>query len=276
MKPVRFDYVAARDSAEAVQLLRQHGDEAKCIAGGQSLGPMLNLRLARPSVLVDLHRAEDLRLTEQRSDSIVYGSTQRHAEFEDGLVPDATNGLLRTVASRLAYRAIRNRGTLGGSIAHADPAADWIGVMVGLDATYRLLGADGLREVSSTEFMSAAFMTRLGAGEILCGISVPRLSKAARWGYYRYSRKSSGFSEATGIVVADPERGYCRVVLGALDIPPVALEQVANALAEKGVDEAIACTGEAVNEMLAGYSDAKRQLFTVVVRRALEQIGEKQ
>jgi carbon-monoxide dehydrogenase medium subunit len=274
MKPVRFDYVVARDSAEAVQLLRQHGDEAKCIAGGQSLGPMLNLRLARPTVLIDLHRAEDLGLTEQKSDHIVYGSTQRHVDFEDGLVPDATNGMLQAVASRLAYRAIRNRGTVGGSIAHADPAADWIGVMVGLDATYQLRGTKGLRDVPSTDFMSAAFMTMLGSEEILVGVSLPRLSKAARWGYYRYCRKSSGFSEATGIVVADPERGYCRVVLGALDIPPVALEQVANALAEKGVDEAIACTGEAVNEMLAGYSDAKRQLFTVVVRRALAQIGE--
>ena len=276
MKPVRFDYVVARDGAEAVKLLRKHGDEAKCIAGGQSLGPMLNLRLARPGVLVDLHHAEDLGLTEQKSKCIIYGSTQRHADFEDGFVPDATNGMLQTVASRIGYRAIRNRGTLGGSISHGDPAADWIGVMIGLDATYLLRSLDGVREVPSADFMSAAFMTELGVDEILAGVSVPRLSGAARWGYYRYSRKSTGFSEATGIVIADPERGYSRVVVGALDIPPVALEQVANALAEEGVEQAIACTREAVNEMFSGYSDDKRQLYTVVVCRALAQIGEQQ
>lgn len=273
MKPVRFDYLKANDAQHVLQLLRQHGDEAKCIAGGQSLGPMLNLRLARPKVLVDLHSASDLQEIEHRADEIIYGSATRHAQFEDHLVPDASQGLLRTAAGAIGYRAIRNRGTIGGSIAHADPAADWIGIMVGLNATYHLQSHKRKRLVQAQDFMSAAFMTELAADEIITAVSVPKLSTSARWGYYKYSRKATGYSESTGIVVADPERGYCRVLLGALDVPPVALEDVANALAEQGVNAAMAAVPAEIERLLEGYSAVKKQLFKVVIERALAQVG---
>lgn len=275
MKSVRFDYLPANDGAEAAKLLRQHGAEAKCIAGGQSLGPMLNLRLARPAVLIDLHRAADLAGVEEKRDQITYGAALRHADFEDGRVPDAANGMLKYVASRIAYRAVRNRGTLGGSIAHADPAADWVSVMVALDARYKLRGCEGEREVPASDFIKAAFMTELASDEILSAVRIPRLSDSARWGYYKFCKKVGEFSQATGVVVVDPERGYSRVLVGALDSPPVALEEVADALAEEGVAGAYARVADAVDTALAGYPKIKRHLYAVAVRRALEQIGDK-
>ncbi|MBM7334239.1 MAG: FAD binding domain-containing protein [Alcanivorax sp.] len=273
MKPVKFDYLPARDGAEAVRLLTEHGDEAKCIAGGQSLGPMLNLRLARPAVLVDLHRAEDLTGVEESRDAIVYGGAVRHADFEDGRVPDAARGMLPLVASRIAYRAVRNRGTLGGSLSHADPAADWVCVMTGLGATYLLRGKKGVREVAAENFIQAAFMTELAPNEILAGVRVPRLSDSARWGYYKFCKKVGEFSQATGVVVVDPERGYCRVLVGALDSPPVPLEPVAEALAAEGPDGAVAVLDAAVDTALGDYPQVNRQLYKVAVRRALAQIG---
>lgn len=273
MKPVRFDYLKVNNAQQALQLLSQHGDEAKCIAGGQSLGPMLNLRLARPKLLIDLHSAEDLQLIEKTSGKVTYGSAIRHAQFEDGLVPDASQGLLRAAAGAIGYRAIRNRGTIGGSIAHADPAADWIGIMVGLDATYHLQNKKNKRQIQAKDFMSAAFMTELAADEIITAVSIPKLTESARWGYYKFSRKATGYSESTGIVVVDPKRGYCRVLLGALDVPPVALESVANVLAEQGVKSALAEVSPEIERLLNGYSLVKKQLFKVVVERALAQVG---
>jgi len=131
VKPVAFDYAAAKDSAAAIALLVQ-ADGAKLIAGGQSLGPMLNLRLARPLTLVDVLRAADMRGARDEGDTILYGGAVTHAEVEDGVVPDATSGWLAAVARRIAYRGVRNRGTIGGSLAHADPAADWVNVLTAL------------------------------------------------------------------------------------------------------------------------------------------------
>ncbi|MFC6329391.1 FAD binding domain-containing protein, partial [Alloalcanivorax gelatiniphagus] len=195
------------------------------------------------------------------------------ADFEDGRVADAARGMLPFVASRIAYRAVRNRGTLGGSLSHADPAADWVCVMTGLGATYLLRGKKGVREVAAEDFIQAAFMTALGANEILAGVRVPRLSESARWGYYKFCKKVGEFSQATGVVVVDPERGYSRVLVGALDSPPVPLEPVAEALAEDGPDGALAVLDAAVDTALGDYPEVNRQLYKVAVRRALAQIG---
>jgi carbon-monoxide dehydrogenase medium subunit len=125
VKPAAFEYHRADSVDDAIRVLGQAGERGRPIAGGQSLGPMLNLRLARPEVLVDIRNCPSLRGFVDEGDSIVYGAGVTHAEFEDGQVPDATGGWLQHAARRIAYRAIRNRGTMGGSLAHADPAADW-------------------------------------------------------------------------------------------------------------------------------------------------------
>ena len=146
MKAAAFDYLRPRDLAEALHAVR--GADAKLIAGGQSLGPMLNLRLARPKVLVDVSKLAELRTIADEGDAWRLGAAVTHAELEDR--PLAGCEPLAKVARVVAYRAVRNRGTVGGSLAHADPAADWPVVFAALDATVRVVGPAGRREIRAT------------------------------------------------------------------------------------------------------------------------------
>src|SRR3546814_5873333 len=130
---------------------------------------LLNLRLTQPDALIDIARVAELRRAEERPSSIVLGAAVRHAEIEDGLVPDASNGLMRRTARGLAYRAVRNRGTLGGSLAHADPVAEWPNVLTALNAVILLRSIDGMRSVPIREFLIGYLTTGLEPGEILVG-----------------------------------------------------------------------------------------------------------
>ena len=134
MKPVAFDYERPTTLADAAALLGQANGFSKVLAGGQSLGPMLNLRLAQPDLLVDITSIPELTAVTDAGDHLEIGACVTHADIEDGRIPDHFTGLLRHVAGRIAYRAVRNRGTIGGSIAHADPAADWISALALIDA----------------------------------------------------------------------------------------------------------------------------------------------
>ena len=134
MKAAAFAYSAVASSAEAIAALGSSAPMAKIAAGCQSLGPMLNLRLVRPERLIDVSRAVDMRRTIDEGDALVYGGAVTHAEIEDGVAPDATPGWMASIARDIAYRAVRNRGTIGGSLAHADPAADWVVTLTALGA----------------------------------------------------------------------------------------------------------------------------------------------
>jgi carbon-monoxide dehydrogenase medium subunit len=224
MKPAKFDYEKPRDVAAALALLAQANGEAKVVAGGQSLGPMLNLRLAQPSLLVDVRGLPELREVRDETDHVFIGACTTHADIEDGRVPDPTRGFLRKVARGIAYRAVRNRGTVGGSLAHADPAADWVSAMAVLDAGIVLRGPDGERVVPASQFVLGIMSTAMGEGEILAGVRVPKLSSKARWSYWKYCRKTGEFAEAIGAFVVDPERNWWRGVMGATEGAPVVIE----------------------------------------------------
>lgn len=220
MKPAKFDYERPRDLATALALLHDAGDDARPVAGCQSLGPMLNLRLAQPSLLVDIRTIEELRHVEAGADEIVIGACVRHAEIEDIVFEDVTRGLLPAVAADIAYRAVRNAGTIGGSLAHADPAADWVTAMLALNATFILQGIQGRREVIAEDFFLGPFATALQPGELLVAVRVPRLSAGAQWGYWKFCRKPGEFAEAIGAIVVDPKRGSSRAVIGGLGGAP--------------------------------------------------------
>ncbi len=224
MKAAKFDYVRPRDLASALACLREGAADAKPIAGGQSLGPMLNLRLAQPAMLVDLRAVPDLADAREERDGVFLGAATTHAAIEDGRVPDPTNGFLRKVARGIAYRAVRNRGTLGGSLAHADPAADWVSAMAVLDAAVVVRGPDGQREIPAAELVTGIMSTAIGAAELIVGVRVPRLSAKARWSYWKFCRKTGEFAEAIGAFVADPERNVWRGVMGATEGAPVVIE----------------------------------------------------
>jgi carbon-monoxide dehydrogenase medium subunit len=134
MKPVRFDYARPRDLAGALDLLTGDRGVVKVLAGGQSIGPMLNLRLVEPDLVVDIAGLAELRRAAREQGHLVLGACVTHADIEDSRVPDVTRGAMARVASAIAYRAVRNRGTVGGSLAHADPAADWITALITLGA----------------------------------------------------------------------------------------------------------------------------------------------
>ncbi|MEO8039405.1 MAG: FAD binding domain-containing protein [Betaproteobacteria bacterium] len=220
MKPARFDYVRPDDLPAALALLREAGDDARPVAGCQSLGPMLNLRLAQPALLVDIRALGELRQVDVNGDAARIGACIRHAEIEDAVVADVTGGLLPAVAADIAYRAVRNAGTLGGSLAHADPSADWVTVMLVLGAGVIIASGTGEREVPADEFFLGPFATALQPGELVAAVRVPRLSAAARWGYWKFCRKPGEFAEAIGAVVVDPELGLSRAVIGGLGGAP--------------------------------------------------------
>ena len=254
MKAAAFDLVVAGGMADALAHLA--GADAKPLAGGQSLGPMLNLRLARPAVLVELSRAADLRRTVDEGAAILYGAAVTHAEIEDGTVPDATPGWLRAVASRIAYRAVRNRGTIGGSLAHADPAADWLVTLSALGAEIVLAGPAGQRSVSMPAFVTGPFTTMLAAGEVIAAIRVPKPAADARWGYWKYTRKLGEFAKASAAVLLDGERS--RIAVGALEQPPILLSLLARE------DPAAA-----LQAALPGRSAVSLALHAVAVQRAI-------
>ncbi len=271
MKPVAFDYRAATSSEDALSALTRSDGVTKILSGGQSLGPMLNLRLVRPDLVVDIRRAGDLTAVREEAGRTVYGAATPHALVEDGLVPDNTVGMMRHVAGGMAYRAVRARGTMGGSLAHADPAADWVTTLTALDATLTLAGPTGTRTVPMTRFMVGAFATVLAEGELITEISVPTLSASAAWGYFKICRKKGEFAEAIGALVVDPDRAYCRLVMGAADGPPVLLEDIADRLAAEG-STALSGLRDAVRAALPGATPVSLRQHEVALRRAIEQV----
>jgi carbon-monoxide dehydrogenase medium subunit len=280
MKAAQFQYDRADNASDALRLLAN----AKAFGGGQSLGPMLNLRLVRPGRLVDVSALAEARRSELRDGAIRIGGAITHAEIEDGALDELLRespslaAMLRHVASGIAYRAIRNRGTVAGSLAHADPAADWVLAMTVLDAQLELLSVAGTRMVPMSQFMSGAFTTALAEGELLTGVLVPLASPAMCWGYVKFCRKAGEFAEASAAAVFDPVQGTARLVIGALDGAPASLPQLASAVASQGTGAitAASCLA-AVSSVATGKDATGNQQISIAVKRCLQQVtGEKQ
>jgi carbon-monoxide dehydrogenase medium subunit len=265
MKAAAFEYARPRSVAEACGLLAAGEELAKPIAGGQSLGPMLNLRLAQPAAVIDLGAIDGLRETRDEGDAVFLGAQITHAAIEDARVPDPSRGLMPLVAANIAYRAVRNRGTLGGSLAHADPAADWVTTMRLLDAVYVIEGPRGRREVASGDFMQAAFTTVLGADDLLLGVRIAKCSAKTRFGYFKFCRKVGEFAEAIGAVLLDPARGVRRAVISATAGAPYLVQDIEGVLrgAPTSIEQEVRAAGCAEPYEL--------QMHAVVLKRAVAQ-----
>jgi len=270
MKFPAFDYVRPDSLGDAVAALVQGAGEARVIAGGQSLLPMMNLRIAAPALLIDIARLDELAMVAEDANAVTLGAGVTHAMIEDGRVPDPSCGLMPHVAASLAYRAIRNRGTIGGSVALADPAAEWPAVLTALDAELHLRGPKGGRTVKCAEFITGVFTTKLAEDEIIEQIRIPKLSADARWGYVKLCRKSGEFANALAVAVADRARGHVRVVLGAAAGAPLVLDAASRALAEGRADsDAVdADLGRAADRHFDGF---ERRLHSVAATRAIRQ-----
>ncbi|VTU17745.1 FAD binding domain-containing protein [Variovorax sp. RA8] len=272
MKAASFDYQRPPTLQAALRLLSDAGGSAKVMGGGQSLGPMLNLRLTRPKQVIDVSALEELRGVAQDGDAIRIGAAVTHAEIEDGAHALLRGGLLQSVAGGIAYRAVRNRGTVGGSLAHADPAADWVLAASALGAEVEVASQAGTRRVPMDGFMQGAYTTVLGEGELLVALRVPQLGPAARWGYFKFCRKTGEFAEASCAAVFDPARKLARVVLGALDGAPQALPALAAQVARSGAVPSRDAIAAAVAVAAASKDAVDRKLLAVAVERCLAQV----
>ena len=272
MKAASFDYQRPATLKDALRALADGGGAAKVMGGGQSLGPMLNLRLTRPKQVVDVSALAELRQVAAEGDQLRIGAAVTHAEIEDGVHPLLRDGLLQSVAGGIAYRAIRNRGTLGGSLAHADPAADWVLTMAALGALIEIASTTGTRRVPMERFMQGAYTTDLADGELLAAVLVPRLGPAARWGYFKFCRKTGEFAEASCAAVFDPSRKLARIVLGALDGAPQALPALAAQVARDAAMPSRDTLRSAVAAALPAKDAVDRKLMVAAVERCLHQI----
>ncbi|MHC6151483.1 FAD binding domain-containing protein [Bradyrhizobium elkanii] len=274
MKPVNFDYARPYGIDAVIKLVSDDSRIVKMMAGSQSLGPMLNLRLVQPDLIVDLTGVEELRRVEEKSDEIRIGACITHADIEDQRVPDFTLGALPTVANGIAYRAVRNRGTIGGSLTHADPSADWHSILAALGAKVVLRGPNGERTLAVEDYMLGALEADIRPGEVLVLVRIPKLGKAARWGYFKSCRKTGEFAHAIGSFLTDPDRGVSRAVIGATESRPIVITDAADVIgdgrAERPGDQFNDC---AVSEILekAGMEDVlDRKTHIAALRRALE------
>ncbi|MDE8344748.1 MAG: FAD binding domain-containing protein [Acidocella sp.] len=218
MKPAPFTWSAAPTLDAACGTMRAGG---RAIAGGQSLGPMLNLRIAQPDRLVSIARISALCGVSETADDVTIGACVTHAQIEDGQAPDIGQDILPRVAANIAYRAVRNRGTIGGSLCHADPAADWVTVLLALGAQALTHAPSGSRIIALDGFFTGAFRTNLTPGEVLHAIRIPRLTPDARFGYYKICRKPGEFAHAMAAVFIS--KNIARVVIGALGTIPLVL-----------------------------------------------------
>ncbi|MCF8170848.1 MAG: FAD binding domain-containing protein [Candidatus Methylopumilus sp.] len=273
MKAAQFDYVKPATLAQALQTLASSGGQAKLMAGSQSLGPMLNLRLARPAQVLDVSRLNELRSVDLVQGRVRVGASVTHAEIEDGRFELLRGHPVQEMAARIAYRSVRNRGTVGGSLAHADPAADWVLAARALDAQVEICAFEQApRLIKMQDFMLAAYTTVLGEGEAITALHLPLLSAQARWGYYKFCRKTGEFAEASCAAYFEPVSATAQIVVGALDGAPVALEALASAVARSGVVAASdAAIDAALRQNIDQLDTLGRRMAAAAVTRCLKQ-----
>ena len=282
MKPAAFEYYRPRTLDEALALLERHGDEAKPLAGGQSLIPAMNFRLATPSVLVDLNEVQQLAYVRNGSGPVRIGgmTRQRHLERSDLIAGSAP--LVTEAMPHIAHPAIRNRGTIGGSLAHADPAAELPAVMLALDASFVICSSAGSREVHAEDFFKGLFTTSLQSGELLTEIRVAPTHPGTGYAFQEISRRRGDFALAgVAAVVRVNGNDMCeqaRIALFSVGDRPVLAERAMKTLAgQQPSSEAIRAAADAAAlEDIDPPSDIhasakyRRQLVRVLSRRALE------
>jgi aerobic carbon-monoxide dehydrogenase medium subunit len=266
MIPAAFTYVAADTAADAVDLLAQHGDDAKLLAGGHSLLPMMKLRLAAPAVLIDIARARDLSGITVDGGELVIGATTRHADLASSELVQAEAPLLAHAASLVGDPQIRHRGTIGGSLAHADPAADLPMALVALGGSVELTGPVGSRRVAADDFFTGFFETALADGELLTAVRVPR-RPGVPWGYQKFVRRANDWA----IVGAAAIGG--RVALANMASVPMrarAAEEALAAGASPAQAAELAADGTSPGEDIHADREFRQHLARVLTRRALE------
>jgi aerobic carbon-monoxide dehydrogenase medium subunit len=272
--PAAFDYVRAGSAAEAISLIGEHGDEAKFLAGGHSLLPLMKLRLASPSVLVDIGRVSDLSYIRDGGDHIAIGALTRHMDVETSSVLLEHAPLLAHAASHVGDPQVRHRGTIGGSIAHADPASDLPATTLALGATYVAQGPNGTREIAAADFYQGFLESALAADEMLTEIRVPKM-QGAGWSFQKFNRRAQDWAIVG--VAAWRRNGDSGVALVNMGSTPILASSVSGALAQgasvSDASQLAAEEAEPQNDLNAS-PEYRVHLAKVLVRRALEEASK--
>jgi carbon-monoxide dehydrogenase medium subunit len=281
MKLPPFDYACPTTLPEAIELLASHDGDAKAIAGGQSLVPMLAFRLAQPTLLVDLRKLADLRGIRISDAGVTLGAMVRWRDIEDDERLATAHPLLKAAIAHVAHYQIRNRGTVGGSIAHADPAAEMPGIAMTCDAEIAVVGKSGAHVIQAADFFQGALTTALAPDEIIVEIRLPAWPAGRRWGFQEFARRRGDFAMAAAAVFYDQDaRGKARNahvgVIGVGD-RPLRLTAVEDVLNGESIDEATiakadAATSAAVDPQDDIHASAayRRSLVGTMVERALK------
>lgn len=274
MKPAQFDYVKPARVADASASLCMNSTNAAAIAGGQSLLPMLSLRVAQPDLLVDISGLDELKETNATADTVRIGALTTHAAIEDGKLAEAFGGMMQKVASTISYRAVRNHGTIGGSVALADPAADWPGCLMALSAKVRISDGNGIRSEPIEDFVQGQYATTLGPGEIILGFDIPRPAARMRWGFHKVVRKSGAFASSIAFAVEQGRGGPVSIVLTAATTRPRALPAVAKRVAagKNSEDELRAAIAADLAEHAPQDDPYLTRLHTSTILRAVQEM----
>ncbi len=279
MFPASFEYHRASSVKEALQMLQQYGEDAKLLAGGHSLVPMMKLRLAQPSHLVDIGAIRELKTIREESGKVVIGGLATHREVEASDVVRKRLGLLAECAAQIGDVQVRNRGTIGGSLAHADPAADYPAAMLALEADIRIEGAAGARTVKADEFFVDLMTTAVKPGEVLTQIAFAPIAAGAGFAYLKHRQPASGFAlvGVAALVTLDRKGNLDRVRVGITGLGPKAFRArgVESAVTGKPVTaiaEAAAHAADGIDSLsdIHASADFRAELARVYTRRALE------
>jgi carbon-monoxide dehydrogenase medium subunit len=273
--PAPFDYQVAESSDHAVALLGEHGEDAKLLAGGHSLLPLMRLRLAAPSVVVDIGRLGDLRYVRDDGDRIAVGALTTHEELHFDELLRAECPILADTAGKIGDPQVRHRGTVGGSVAHADPASDLPTVLLALDAELVVHGPEGDRTVPAAGFWKGIFESDLGPQDLLTEIRVPKTG-AAGWSYQKFSPRAQDWA-VVGVAAVARDGGVAVALtnMGETPLRAAAVEQAVRGGADPATAAEQALEGtNAPNDALASAA-YRRHLTKVLTRRALEEAGSR-
>jgi len=281
MKLPPFEYACPTTLPEAVQLLSERNGDAKPIAGGQSLVPMLAFRLAQPTLLVDLRKLADLRGIKISAKGVTLGAMVRWREIEDDERLDTAHPLLKAAVAHIAHYQIRNRGTVGGSLAHADPAAEMPAIAMTCDAEIAVVGKSGARVIQAADFFQGALTTALTADEIIVEVRLPAWPAGRRWGFEEFARRRGDFAMAAAALFydqsADGKARNAHVGVAGVADRPLRLPSVEDVLNGRAVDQATIAEADAAASAAVDPQDDihasaayRRALVGTMVERALK------
>jgi aerobic carbon-monoxide dehydrogenase medium subunit len=277
--PVPFDYEVAESTDHAIELLGQYGDEAKLIAGGHSLIPLMRLRLADPAVLVDVDRLDDLRYVRDAGDKLAIGALTRHREVRNDPLVQEHCGILGRTAGLLGDPSVQHRGTLGGTLAHGDPSGDMPSVISALEGEIVVKGPNGERTIAALDFFEDYLMTALDDQEVITEIRVPKLGANTGWAYHKFSRRSQDWAMVGVAAVVERSNGgisSARIGLTSMGSTPIrarAVEQALSGASRDAVEEAASHADEGTSPAgdAAASEEFRRHLSRVITRRAVEE-----